>query len=215
MRKDIMSETGKGIEITKEDGRVINSQNGITIRHEAKPVGDEIIGYAYLVIDCSISMTGDKLNQAKNGAKRFTRDAKTKGYIVGLIQFGTQATLLCEPRREISNLYQCIESATICGSTNMTDAILLATEKLVNRKEVRVMIIITDGEPDDDSTAIEAAQEAKNLGIEIIAIGTDDADWDFLKEIASRTDFGLKVPCTQLEQAVASAAKMLLSKRGG
>ena len=211
-----MSETGKGIEITKGDERVINSQNGITIRHEAKPVGDEIIGYAYLVIDCSLSMSeGEKIDQVKNGAKRFTIEAKTKGYLVGLITFNSSATHLCEPQKEISALYRHLESMGAWGSTNMTDAILLATENLIKKNGVRVMVIATDGMPDNQFTALEAAQETKKNGIEIIVIGTDDANQDFLKKLASSAGLGFKVSRTQLGQAVASAAKMLLSKRGG
>ena len=215
MKKDAMSETGNGIEITKENGRTSFAQGGITIRHEAKPIGSEAIGCAYLVIDCSTSMSGDKLNQAINGAKQFIVDAKTKEYIVGLIQFDSSATHLCEPRKELSVLYRYLESMSASGSTNMTDAILLATEKLVNRKEARVMVIITDGAPDNRDTAISAAQEAKNLGIEIIAIGTDDADQAFLKKIASMKFLGIKVPSAQFGQAIASAAKLLLGRRGG
>jgi Mg-chelatase subunit ChlD len=157
----------------------------------------------------------EKLNHAKNGAAKFAMEAKTKGYLVGLIQFDSSATHLCEPQKELSVLHQHLRSMEASGNTNMTDAILLATEKLMNKKGARVMVVATDGVPDNPDSALEAGQQAKKSGIEIITIGTDDADRDFLRKLASRPEFGTKVSSVQLEQAIASVAKMLLSKRGG
>jgi len=53
------------------------------------------------------------------------------------------------------------------------------------------------------------AGEAKNAGIEIITIGTDDADEEFLRLLASRKELATKVIREQLGQAIADAAKML------
>lgn len=210
MKKDITSDfdLGEMIELTKKNEE-------ITIRHEGKLMRQETIGYVYLVIDCSGSMAGEKLDGVKMGAKDFAIDAKARSYLVGLISFDSDATHLVEPQTNLSDLYRHIDSMSSKGSTNMTNAILLATEKLAERAGIRVMVIATDGMPDDEDSAIEAAQEAKKKGIEIIAIGTDDADKVFLKNLASQPFFGFKVSSNQLGQAIASVKKALLNPGRG
>ena len=164
---------------------------------------------AYLVIDCSTSMVGTKLAEAKKGAMEFTKDALTKGYSVGLIQFASEAKLICEPETKISALHLYIEKLLAKGSTNMTEGIKLAMNKLGTRKGLNAMVVVTDGEPDDPNSALDVAHQAKAKGIDIIAIGTDDADRDFLSKLASRTDLAVMVSRDQLGQGIASAAKML------
>ncbi len=181
--------------------------NGITILAGRK---SSIQGYVYLVIDCSGSMDGEKLGSVKKGAASFALDAKIKSYFVGLIKFNSDAIHLVEPQSNLSKIYDQLESMNTDGSTNMTDAISMATEKLKIKDGARIMIIATDGMPDNKESAIEAAQLAKKKGIEIIAIGTDDANSDFLKEIASADSMGIKVSNHQLGQALASTAKALM-----
>lgn len=165
--------------------------------------------FTYLVIDCSSSMSGNKLAQAKKGAIEFTNDALKKGYSIGLIQFASEAELLCEPKPEISTLRFYVEKLVASGSTNMTAAIQLAMESLNIKNGLRAMVVVTDGIPDDPKAALDASQQAKERGIDIIAIGTDDANKDFLIKLASRTELAVKVSSNQLGQSIASVAKML------
>lgn len=167
------------------------------------------LGAVYLVIDCSSSMGGTKLVEAKKGAMEFAKDALTKGYTVGLIQFASVAEHICEPEAKIPALHPRIEKLTAGGSTNMTDGIQLAMNKLITRKGLKAMVVVTDGQPDDKNSALDVACQAKEKGIDIIAIGTDDADRDFLGKLASRIDLAVMVSRDQLGQGIASAAKML------
>jgi Mg-chelatase subunit ChlD len=171
----------------------------------------------YLLLDTSGSMEGQKLAQAKRGAINFAEDARSKGYAVGLIQFSSTATHLCEPQRDISVLNQYLERIYADGSTNMTDVILLALQRMSDRKGYRAVVIVTDGMPDSQETALEAAQEAKANGIDILTIGTDDADRDFLAKLASKTELSVKVLSERLEQGITSMAKLLplSGKEGG
>ena len=163
----------------------------------------------YLLIDCSSSMSGSKLDQAKKGARDFADDALVKGYSVGLIQFGSYEKLICELQTNISTIAERLRELEATGSTNLTDGLQLAREKLTAESGMRAIVVVTDGMPDNREGALYAAQEAKNCGIDIIAIGTDDADSKFLNDLASQTQFGLKVPSDKLEQGVALAATML------
>lgn len=208
----------KDIEIIRhsKDDRVAVSQGGVEIRCEGKPVGmAAMTGYVYLVVDCSISMEGEKLNQAKKGALHFAKDALVQGYLTGLIQFHSFATHLCEPQREMSVLEQRLREIEAGGETHMAKAIHLAYERLKDKVEARVMVIVTDGEPNgpgDPEASLKAGEKAKKDGIEIITIGTDNADGEFLRKLASRTELGIKVSRAQLERSIASSAKMLPDK---
>ena len=208
----------KDIEIIRDskDVRIATSQRGVEIRREGKPVSTATrTGYVYLVVDCSWSMEGDKLNQAKKGALRFATDALVKGYLTGLIQFDSSAVHLCEPQREISVLDRHLKKMEAGDETHMAEAIRLAHERLKDRVEARVMVIVTDGMPNgpyDPEASLKAAEKAKKDGIDIITIGTDDADRKFLKKLASRAELGIKIAREQLEQSIVSSEKMLPAK---
>lgn len=165
--------------------------------------------FTYLVIDCSYSMEGSKISQAKRGAIEFALGALAKSYSVGLIKFTSEAELICDTSREISTLRTLIEPLALGSSTNMAEGIRLATAKLSSKNGLRSMVIVTDGVPDNKEAALNAAQRAKEMGIDIIAIGTDDADKDFLSKLTSRAELADKVTISQLGQSIASAARLL------
>lgn len=206
----------KGIEITRhsQGNQGTISQHGVEIRHQGRPVSGELAGikYVYLVADCSYSMEGDKLNQAKKGSLNFAKDAWAKGYFTGLIQFHSSPTHLCEPARKIGVLEQCLKQMEVGGETHMAKAIKLAHQKLRAKIGTRVMVIVTDGMPNglgDPEASLRAGENARKDGIDIITIGTDDADLDFLRRLASRAELGIKVSKDQLGESITSAAKML------
>jgi molecular chaperone DnaK len=210
---------GKNKSIQKRDEitdtRVAISKSSIEIRHEGKPViGSSMTGYVYLLVDRSASMTGDKLKQAKNGALKFAKEALSKGYYTGLIQFDSNSRLLCEPYKDIPAIEKAINKMDVGDTTHMAKAINLAHKLLKGILGTRVMVIVTDGIPNgagDPTSSLKAGEDAKKNGIEIIAIGTDDSDQEFLKRLASRSELGMKVESKNLEKAITDSARMLPS----
>ena len=201
------------IDITKlsSEDRVSVGRGGIEIRRQGRPVAGEVsgTGSVYLVIDCSASMAGDKLAHAKEGAMDFAKGAKQKRYAVGLIQFGSSASHVCGPQRELSALRPHVESLEVGGSTDMAGGIRMAAEMLKSARGARAMVVVTDGQPNSRPWTLDAANLAKRSGIDIITIGTDDADRALLNEIASRSDLSVMVPSESLGSGIASTAKML------
>jgi len=206
------------VEIVRRDNGNIARSNrggkaGLEIRSTGSPVKIDLIpqgGFLYVVIDCSTSMEGgDKLNKAKRGAIDFSRDAIAKNYQVGLIGFGDFAHHYCAPQKQIPELERCMESMHACGSTNMADAIRQARESLKRGKGLKAMLVATDGCPDSVPDALKEANRAKAEGIDILTVGTDDADLDFLKKLASRSTLAVKVPQVNFREGMASMAKML------
>lgn len=192
---------------------VSTSTRGIEIQRRGQPIiGSSKTGYVYLLVDCSTSMRDNKIIQAKNGALGFAKNALGKGYITGLIQFDSSPKLLCEPDSNISVLERALTKIKIGDLTHMAKAINLASSLLKNISSNKVIVIVTDGMPNeegDPTSTLDAATLAKKNGIEIIAIGTDDADKDFLKRIASRSDLAVKTTNVQLEKTIASSSTML------
>lgn len=203
--------SSNGIKITKQDKRITQSEGGVLIRREDGPTGAKatVTGIVYLLLDCSGSMRGNKINQAKQGALSFAKDALFKGYLTGLIRFDSVALHLCDPQPRLSAIQRQLQQISAGGSTNMTEAIELAIQRLMVNKGTRVIVIATDGMPDNENSALQAAEQAKKKGIDIIAIGTDDANHTYLKKLASRTTLGIKVSREQFQRGIASAAESL------
>ena len=211
-----MGQNNKGIEIigksSKRDLSPISG--GIEIRRQGKPISGriDVEAYAYVLIDCSRSMGGKKLEQARKGAINFARDAMVRGYLTGLIQFNNQAKLLCEPQKDLSVLEKGLKSLTTGSTTHIAEAITMARAELNKRPGSKTIVLVTDGKPngpDDPESSIRAADASRNDGINIIAIGTDDADQAFLARIASKKEQGIKVAVGDLGKAITSSAYML------
>ena len=206
----------KGVDIVKQSelAGIALVGGGIRIDASGKPVEahlEQNWGKVYMVLDCSGSMAGYKINQAKQGVLDFAKDAIRKKYLVGLIKFSTNATHLSEPTENVSNLESQTKSIMASGTTNMTEAIRMAHERLKNLDGSRAMVIATDGQPDNVNDSLNEGKSAKRDGIEIITIGTDDAVQEFLKKLASRSDLGTKVSTDMFAKAISSAHLLLPS----
>lgn len=197
------------------DTHISISQKSIEISHEGKPIsGTATTGYVYLLVDRSSSMEGSKLNQAKKGALNFARKASANGYFTGLIQFDSSAKLVCEPYKDISVLGKALAKLEVGDTTHIAKAINLAHSLLRGLSGNLAMVVVTDGMPNgpgDPLCSLKAGEDAKRDGIHIIAIGTDDADEEFLKRLASHSQLGVKVGSGHLEQTITDASKLLPS----
>jgi Mg-chelatase subunit ChlD len=170
----------------------------------------KIDNVAYLLLDCSGSMSeGSKFEQAVRGAAGFAREASAKGYRVGIIRFNSSASMVASPGAGPQDLEEVLGSLTVEGSTRLDTALELATRLLAEEKGLRAIVVVTDGQPDDPALARRAAERAKEAGIDILAIGTDDADWDFLRAIVTRPDLAAYVPRGRLAQGIRQAAGLL------
>ena len=161
----------------------------------------------YLLVDCSTSMAGDALDQARQGALSFAADARLRGYSVGLIRFADTANALLNPD---TGFTLAIADLTAFGNTNLTAAIQLATERLATEASgQRTMCIVTDGMPDNPRSALKAAKLATHANIQIMAIGTSGADLKFLSKLATTSQLANYVATAQLGQGLTEMAKML------
>ncbi len=203
MEKKILSLNAEGKLVVKSvDGneQAISPKPGVVQRGRA---------IVYLLVDCSSSMAGQKIEEAKNGALDFARSAFRKGYRVGLIRFETAADLICEPTTNINLISGAIGKLMPCGLTNLTDALSTAFHGLSGEKGYRVTVVVTDGCPTAPGSALEIAGKMKRQGIEILSVATSDADQDFLARLVSRKDLNLKVERNEFRKGMDAIARKL------
>lgn len=199
MRKRVLGLSSEGRLVLKSaDGRVLS-------RH----VSSSPTEVALILLDCSGSMTGSKLSQAVEGARDFVRSALSKGYSVGVIRFSTEASLICPPQNALDPICRALGDLSATGSTNMTAAIRLAYDHCSSLEGYRAVVLVTDGQPNNQNTTLAAAQEIAARGVHVMAIGTDDADLDFLSRLSTPGDLATKVDSFQLRGSIAAAARML------
>jgi uncharacterized protein YegL len=140
-----------------------------------------------MLIDASGSMSGGELDDAKAAVVSFLE--RIKGQVqVGLISFGDPDAHI---RQQLTGDFTAVKAAAqrlnARGGTPMDKAISLAnTEMLTSGGATSIMILLTDGAPNDPAATEEAAESAKAEGIRIIAIGVGaGVISDFLRRIAS------------------------------
>ena len=81
MTEGLSQVNGGALGKSNQDQRVTLTGGGIEIRRTGKPVESTSLqgGAVYLVIDCSGSMGGDKMAEARKGAVDFSGGAWSKG----------------------------------------------------------------------------------------------------------------------------------------
>ena len=95
------------------------------------------------------------------------------------------------------------------GSTNLTDALEMARGQLAATDRKRYIVILTDGYPDAAESAVEQALAAQKQGIEIVAIGTGDADRDYLRRLASSQQASIFARSGELVQTFGHIARVI------
>jgi Mg-chelatase subunit ChlD len=138
-----------------------------------------------LVVDCSGSMYGTNINEARNAAHAFLGRAFAPRRSFAVVAFpGGLKTGLTEERNVLE---AAIDSLTPIGSTPMHQGLATAREALRGKAGVqRVYLLLTDGHPDDPDATVAEATRIKRLGGRIITVGMGRlVQRDFLEGLCS------------------------------
>jgi Mg-chelatase subunit ChlD len=167
---------------------------------------------AILLIDTSGSMSGAKIKQAKTGAVDFARSAAKRGYSTGLGIFADRGAVVIDPQpdaeilsRKIANL----DVGLVGGGTNLL-AGLAVVEKYT---DLSAVVVVTDGQVEQPINTLEYAERLKTRGVQIICIGTDDADRTFLRALATGDELAVYVPSRGIGAAIADASRLLTGQK--
>src|SRR5215469_10589671 len=188
----------------------LNKQGKLALR-AANGVETEVrslLRNVLLLIDTSGSMAGAKIEQARLGAIDFARSAIARSYATALAVFADRAAMVCDPTAHADTFAKKVARVNVGlvgGTTDLAAGLILAGKF----RELAAVVIVTDGQSNDNNTALQVAATLKNRSIDIICIGTDDADSDFLKRLATRSDLATHVQSKHLRSAITDASRFL------
>jgi len=139
-----------------------------------------------LVMDCSGSMYGANIQNAKQAALGFaqtTLSSPNRQIAVVAFPGGVKST----PTAEMDRLKWAIDSLTPIGSTPLSEGLGDARNLLRPRAGVqRVFVVMTDGHPDDPDATVAEIHRLRTSGARIITIGVgDQVQQNFLASLAS------------------------------
>lgn len=138
-----------------------------------------------LLLDNSGSMW-NSLDTAKDACRSLVSDMiDTDIHRVAFVSFESRARFHSHLTHDLYQLINAINSVSVGGSTNMTEAFELAYQEMSHRKSEPLVIIVTDGEPDDPYSATDRANRLKNGGVKIAAIGAGNVNHSYLSSLAS------------------------------
>jgi molecular chaperone DnaK len=163
----------------------------------------------YLLIDVSSSMAGPPLEEAQAAARAFLERCDFTTTEVGLIAFSDEVTLQAEATANVRKVQAAIARLEGEGTTNLTDALELARQHLMVRDRTRYIVLLTDGYPDAAESALAEAKLARDQGVEIVAIGTGEADRDYLRRLASTEEGSIFARQGELVQTFGHIARVI------
>jgi Mg-chelatase subunit ChlD len=172
---------------------------------------------ALLLIDTSPSMEDSfKIEQAREGAIEFAQSALARGVSTALAIFAGKAMMVCDPMTDIERFTHKIRKIGdwtreyVAGEGTDIAAGLTLANRFANHFPLKTVVIVTDGQPQDKESALIAAKNLRSRNIEIVCIGTDDADRNFLKRLAGKTGKAVHVSPGDLRRAIGEQGQLLL-----
>jgi molecular chaperone DnaK (HSP70) len=168
-----------------------------------------------LVIDISLSMSGDKLGEAKSACAGFVDvlEEAGAGDRIVLVPFGGIATVAAPLGSSADAVRRATRGLAVSGSTNMADGLRVAWDALGRGDgERRVLVVLTDGSPDDAKDALSVRDGIVRGDGEIIARGVQGADDAFLRQLDSGSEL---LGAGELESSFRGIARQLAGSGGG
>jgi Mg-chelatase subunit ChlD len=164
-------------------------------------------GTVYLVLDHSTSMADPgKMDQLRQGALRFFLEAVQRDHAVGAVAFAHGAELVYGAGMDAHRFWQRLHGLRPYGRTAMAAGLRLGLWRLRFRTGRKVLVLITDGIPDDREATLDAARVARARGVTLIPIGTGAADHAFLASLAGRPELARHVEARDLAGVLAGVA---------
>jgi uncharacterized protein YegL len=179
------------------------------------------VQHVTMVIDTSGSMRDEnKLEEVKRAAIAFVQRQANSATGVALVEFSTNASTVQAMTRDVNALTAKINELEANGGTNIGAAVIEGGRTLAAddaRNVPSSLLLFTDGRPDVSGEseaqgrrrAIAAAEQVRASGVKIIAIGTEDADPNFLAELTGNRDLVFSTTAGAFDQAFVAADKKI------
>ena len=153
---------------------------------------------------------------------------------VAVVEFNSQSRVVCPLSRDRAALHGAIDSLSVDGSTRMdlglqsAVGVLPQTPQLAlagtakQTTEARNILLFTDGYPDDSSEegtdpvaqTLKVAQGARVAGLKIVAIGTQEADQNYLAQVTGDPNLVFSASAGSFGEAFQRAEQALTGNKG-
>jgi len=129
-----------------------------------------------LLIDCSGSMIGQPLTDAKNACRKLISEVVDLSVNeVGITMFSNMAKSICDMTSNKNALIDSIDKMSAAGGTEMMKGIEGSYKKLLNsKKSDKIIFLMTDGSPnygDHSEVLSEKIRSENNVRLAVIFIG--------------------------------------------
>ncbi len=143
-----------------------------------------------LLLDISGSMYDEPLRDATQACEILFNDMiNFDVHKMGFITFETYTRRLVPLTQDKNRLKNALRNLSAGGGTNLADALRCADEDLAESSNIKIVIIVTDGQPFDEDFTLNYAERMKKSGIRIITIGAgNEVKESFIQRISSPND---------------------------
>lgn len=166
-----------------------------------------------LTVDLSGSMSGHPLAEARKVMKKFVDEMDSRFIKIGLIPFANCAECELSPTDDYCKVKQAIDRLEVSdkyGYGNSAHPFDLSYKKLMEAPvDAKYIIVLTDGMWSYADKAVAMAEKCHSAGIEIMALGFGNADYNFLQKIASTNDFASLTNIADLEDSFSKIAQTI------
>ena len=176
-----------------------------------------LLGSVLVLLDTSDSMLGEKLEFAKRGCAELASQVTRAGFTAGLITFASDSRVRLKATVKPGILAAHLETVSAGGGTRM----LLALEDVERMLRVRGrgrcgVVVATDGHTLDQDVCLELAHRLRRRNVRIGAIGTDDADMEFLNQLTGHSGRAIYAGNPEtFGTAIGSSSRLLLGEGSG
>lgn len=195
-------------------GRLLPHRMGDGVMRFEDVATNRIPMHIALVMDCSGSMYGACIEQAKKAAKSFSqRTLGQESRSISLTSF--PGGLQSEVTDDLFRISRAIDTLSPIGSTPMCQGLHDAQNSLAMLPGVkRIYLLMTDGHPDDPESTMDLCRQIRANGARMITVGVGDkVDQGFLKSMASTpADFHYCNDSIELEGTFLNVATLLAAQ---
>lgn len=182
---------------------------------ELGPATRALVANICLVLDCSGSMQGEKVEAAIEAAKRIV-DIVDERHRISLVGFALSSRVIVDNAQATPAGRDAIKAKVdrlrqlVGGNTYLSSGIRAGAD-LVQRfvADATILVILSDGAADDKSEALAQALRASELGIQLFAVGIgDDYEADHLRKLVTPSSGAVLAP-GHLDQLAATFGELV------
>jgi ribosomal protein L7/L12/uncharacterized protein YegL len=165
------------------------------------PVDRALVANICLVFDCSGSMAGEKADAAVEAARRIV-DIVDERHRISLVGFALSSRVIVDNAQATPAGRDAIKAKVdrlrlMLGGNTFLGSGIRSGADLVQRfaADAKIIVVLSDGAADDKTEALAQAFRARELGIQLFAVGIgDDYEADHLRKLVTPSSGAVLAP---------------------